>query len=313
MSRRAVSVVTVAGAMLALAGCSGAGSVATSPSTGSPPPAPPRELVLNAGVAAVRISAAQRAAIAALPAAAATSRVRRLLPPQAHKGRWSATLRWSASDLRRVLAALRGDVSRVGLPAPVWAVQLWLPAIKQLYRNDCEAASMAMLLAGRFDQRALQRMLPAARPTAPLVRGSTTVWGDPELGYVGLANGYGYGVYDRPVMRILRRFQPHARNLTGTGLPGVLGALRKGRPVIAWIQLGTSRPRTWVSPAGRIVRANFAEHAVLLTGYRAGVLSYNNPWTGDRESFTLSEFLPRWHLFGDRAVAGDSLFGQRAA
>lgn len=99
------------------------------------------------------------------------------------------------------------------------------------------------------------------------------------------ARCYGYGVYDRPVMRILRRFQPDARNLTGTGLPGVLDALRNGRPVIAWIQLGNSLPQTWISPAGQVVRANFAEHAVLLTGYRGGTLSYNNPWTGDRESF----------------------------
>ncbi len=309
MVRWGVPAAVILGASLALVGCSGAGSATTAPSAAGPPAVPPGALVMNAGVTTVRLSAVQRATITALPEATATSRLRALLPRQVRAGRWSVTLRWSPDDLGRMLAVLRGGAAHADLLPPVQAVQLRLPAIRQVYRNDCEATSMSMLLAGRLDQRALQGMLPKARPTAPLERGATTVWGDPELGFVGVADGYGYGVYDRPVLRLLRRFQPAASDLTGTGVPGVVDALRAGRPVIAWIQLGGSLPRTWVSPAGRVVRANFAEHAVLLTGYRQGVLFYNNPWTGAAESFTVGEFLPRWHLLGDRAVAGDSLFG----
>ncbi len=167
---------------------------------------------------------------------------------------------------------------------------------------------MAMLLDGRIDQVTLQRQLPEARPTVPYERGARTVWGDPERGFVGLANGYGYGVYDRPVTHLLRRYQPDARNLTGTGFAGLLVALREGRPVVAWIQLGGSVPRSWTTPRGRVVRANFSEHAVLLTGYDDGTITLNDPWTGERQSLSVDEFLPRWHLLGDRAVAGGSLF-----
>ena len=177
----------------------------------------------------------------------------------------------------------------------------------QVYRDGCEAAALSMMLRDRVGQRRLQAMLPIARPVRQDVENGAPTWGDPELGFVGNVAGGGYGVYDRPLLALARRFDSGTTNLTGAPLESILAALRHGRPIVAWIALGASDPVTWRAPSGRMVRANWAEHAITLTGYGDGVITYNNPWDGGRERFTLAQFAAVWGDLGDRAIAGSSL------
>ena len=85
--------------------------------------------------------------------------------------------------------------------------------------------------------------------------------------------------------------------------------LAEGRPIVVWIQLGQSVPRTWTTPTGAVIHANFAEHTVTLTGWRQGVLTYNDPWTGGRGVFHIGIFIRLWKTLGDRAIAGSSMIG----
>jgi uncharacterized protein YvpB len=219
---------------------------------------------------------------------------------------WRTRLRWSGAAVAAVLRAVRSSATEVRAPVTVRSTRLTLPAVHQVYRDGCEAAALSMMLHGRVGQRRLQAMLPIAQPLQQESENGAVTWGDPELGFVGDVAGGGYGVYDRPLLALARRFDSGTTNLTGAPLESILDALRHGRPIVAWIALGASDPVTWRAPSGRLVQANWAEHAITLTGYGAGVITYNNPWDGARERFTLAQFVTVWRDLGDRAVAGSS-------
>ena len=131
-----------------------------------------------------------------------------------------------------------------------------LRRLRQVFRNDCETTALSMALGGRVSQRRLQASLPRARPRrrsrTPLGGGG----GDPQHGFVGGDNRAGYGVYERPLLRLARRHAPTAHDLTGRTLTAIVRAIAAGRPVVAWVTLGPSRPISWRTPAGRLVRAD---------------------------------------------------------
>ncbi len=216
-------------------------------------------------------------------------------------------LRWSRGDATRLVNAALSSGTSVRFGDDVRSVELRLPVIRQVFRNDCEAASLAMMLNRAHGQLELQKQLPIARPYEPSTVGGRMVWGDPEQGFVGDVRGGGYGVYDRPLLALARRYDPGAENLTGASVAAVIRALRDGRPVVAWIQFGESVPWIWRTPTGRLIRANHAEHAVALTGWRHGLITYHNPWTGSVDAFTADSFASLWHTLGDRAIAGSSM------
>jgi uncharacterized protein YvpB len=250
-----------------------------------------------------------------------------LLPPQlarasvaawahTHLGLVDTSRMWARTSIsRRAVAALvasvRSRVAAVRLRLDVNAMRLHLPAIHQVYRNDCEATALAMMLDKRVGQRRLQSLLPIARPLVPQTAADgAEIWGDPERGFVGDVRAGGYGVYEHSLLALARRFQPTAVNLTSSGLARVVDALRNGRPVIAWIAFGPSTPVTWHSPAGRLISANWAEHTILLVGWRPGRIAYLNPWTGRPGTYTTAAFASVWHILGRRAIAGQSLLPQ---
>jgi len=247
-----------------------------------------------------------------------------LLPPRlarAHVAAWAhahlslvdtshvwARTSVSHQEVTAILASVRSRTAAVRIRLDVSVVRMRLPAIRQAYRNDCEATALSMMLDGRVGQRRLQSLLPIARPLVPeTAANGTEIWGDPERGFVGDVHGGGYGVYEHPLLALARRFQPGSVNLTGSSLARVVDTLRNARPVIAWIAFGSSIPVTWRTPAGMRIRANFAEHTILLVGWRRGRIVYLNPWTGVAGTYTPQAFASVWQILGRRAIAGRSL------
>ncbi len=235
--------------------------------------------------------------------------VRRFLTARAlmHGRRWRLRYAWSTADVTRITQAARAAVGTVRVPGALSAVSLGIRPIRQAYRNDCEATALSMLLGGRVSQYRLQALFPIAKPYLPVETARGEEWGDPEHGFVGPVQGGGYGVYERPVLVVARRFDPGALDLTGTSVRRVVAAVKHARPVEAWIRFGASLPRTWLAPDGTTVHANFAEHTITLVGWRPGVLVYDNPWDGTVATFTIRAFASVWHVLGDRAIAGSSV------
>lgn len=114
------------------------------------------------------------------------------------------------------------------------------------------------------------------------------MWGDPDEGYVGRADGTGpvggFAVYPRPVARAARRYGVRLDDLTGAAPRAIYDRLLAGRAVLAWVGLADGPYGSWQTPAGRRVRVNFNEHTVVLTGVRSdGSLQVVNVLHGTRE------------------------------
>ena len=214
----------------------------------------------------------------------------------------------TASMLRRV--AREGDNTVAVAERPV-SSSMSLPVVKQRLRNNCETAALSMLLLARGrqgDQLQLQRQLPRSGPLDPQTgRDGSLMWGDPREGYVGRPEGGGtsggYGVYEKPIAALARR-----RGLTVTDLSRdpawrVYDAVRNGRPVMVWIGLTEGPFKTWQTPAGKPFTGNFGEHTVVLTGIEGDQLAVNDPLSGQRLTWSKTQFEVMWKRLGTRALA----------
>lgn len=111
------------------------------------------------------------------------------------------------------------------------------PVIAQRLHNNCESAALEVLLAThgiRVDQLRLQAALPRSGPLDPQGTGPDRVWGDPDLGFVGRADGGGtaggFGAYPRPVAAVAARYEMPLRNMTGRAPPLCIGHSREATP-----------------------------------------------------------------------------------
>ena len=184
------------------------------------------------------------------------------------------------------------------------------PASGQVERNDCEATALSILLETvgvHTGQRELQAGIARSGPLDPQGLGANEIWGDPELGFVGRPDGGGvaggFGVYQRPVAKLARRYGRALGDLSGAPARSIYRRLLEGHAVMAWVGLSRGPYGHWRSPAGRPISVNFGEHTVVLVGvHRDGTLRVVNPLHGTRESWRRNDFESMWSLLGRRAL-----------
>jgi uncharacterized protein YvpB len=230
----------------------------------------------------------------------------------AHRGAASIEYRVDRAALARALQrAVREGGGEVTVPEWPAASRIRVPLVKQVLQDDCEATALSMVLAyrgSRVGQLVLQSQVAHAKPLDPVVStAGSEVWGDPSLGFVGRADGGGpgggFGVYQRPIEALASRHGVHLHNLTGTSPRAVYLTLLSGRPVMAWVALSNGPFATWQTPAGRTVRVNYGEHAVVLVGVGPDAVIVNDPLSGQQLTWTKAEFEQMWAGLGDRALA----------
>jgi uncharacterized protein YvpB len=221
------------------------------------------------------------------------------------------TYRLDRRSARRALAErLASDSGRVDVGERAVSVMIKAPVVKQVYPNNCETAALQMLLATRGveqAQRALQRKLRRDGPLDPRTASDgTKIWGDPSQGFVGRVEGGGaaggFGVYGTPLIALADRWV-EAVNLSGTQPAAIYRRLLSGHAVLAWTALADGPYETWRGPRGEPVTVNWGEHTVLLRGLIGGRLIVNDPLTGERLTWTKSEFEEKWALLGRRAIS----------
>jgi uncharacterized protein YvpB len=236
---------------------------------------------------------------------AAAAAALRLLPATATvtSGRARIDYAYDRSAAARALTRPPVTGAVVEVPRRAVAATIDAPVITQREPNDCEATALSIVLAtasAPSDQLALQAELPRSGPLDP----TGGVWGDPDLGFVGRPEGGGFGVYQRPVAQVAARHGLRLADLTGSPPAAVYARLLAGRPVIAWVGLTDGPYRSWRSPTGRPIAANFGEHAVVLAGIdRGGALSVRNPLDAAPETWTRAQFELMWARLGRRALA----------
>lgn len=209
---------------------------------------------------------------------------------------------------QRILSSGAGTVTVASRPL---AASIRAPVVAQRLRNNCETAALSVLLATtgvRVDQLTLQREVARSGPLDPRQTPAGLVWGDPDRGFVGRADGSGpwggFGVYPRPIASLAERHGRQLRNLSDSPASLLYRQLLAGHAVLAWVALGDGPYRSWRSPTGRQVRVNLNEHTIVLTGIRAdGTLDVINVLYGTREQWSQSRFERAFALLGRRALA----------
>ena len=234
------------------------------------------------------------------------------VPPdrELRRGRATLEMRTDPTALRRrIRRVARAGGGRVEVPERAVASRIVVRVVKQDLRNNCETATLAMLLAARgirATQLGLQRSLARSGPLDPRRDADVPVWGDPERGFVGRPDGGGtdggYGVYEPPIIDLARKRGARLSRLRGER-DRIYRTLLAGRPVMAWIGLSDGPFMTWQTPAGRRVTGNFGEHTVLLTGIDGDSLTVNDPLSGRQLEWSRAYFEQLWSRLGRRAVA----------
>jgi len=188
-----------------------------------------------------------------------------------------------------------------------------VPAIRQLPElpRGCEMTSLAMLI--RFMGVETDKLTLAAeieKDETPLSRtNGVTTFGNPNRGFVGSMTDMrqnGLGVYHGPVFRLLQAYCPSAVDLTGISFGLVEYYLANERPV--WIiitstyqLLPDSAFEFWQTADGEI-RVTYSEHSVLLTGYDADYVYFNDP-LGSATRASKARFVQAWEQMGGQAVS----------
>lgn len=169
---------------------------------------------------------------------------------------------------------------------------------QQYYSIGCEA-SVAVDLAKYYHVYTTEYDFQMALPKSD----------NPDLGFVGDVNGpWGqippdaYGVHAAPVAETLRQFGVPAVGGKGYTFDEIKAQLAQSKPVIVWVigHMEYSDPVTYVDSQGVSSIVAPYEHVVVLTGYNADTVRYNNE--GRYADVKIETFLNSWGVLGNMAV-----------
>lgn len=190
-----------------------------------------------------------------------------------------------------------------------------IPVIKQLpeYHNGCEATSLTMMLnyAGiRVDKATVVSKMK--KDTTPIKRdsaGKIIEWGNPQIGFVGDITGKspGYSIDPVALAPLINYYLPgKTLDLTGCSYETLENTMLSGRPVVVWITVYFNNPifpHNWTSNE-KVVKADFSQHAVLLTGMDEKSLYYNDPLSRAKNSkIDKTVFQSVWTKMGRKALS----------
>jgi uncharacterized protein YvpB len=111
---------------------------------------------------------------------------------------------------------------------------------------------------------------------------------DPDEGYVGDPySTYGWTIYPAAFSQVVEDATGSFINLTGSSFDGLRKVLTQGKPVVCWAALH-----------------GFATHSIVITGYDADYIYYNDPWTGEKDAaLGIDDFINVWDALGFRALS----------
>jgi uncharacterized protein YvpB len=218
----------------------------------------------------------------------------------------------AASSLRAAAIAVGRSIVHIAIasePIKARAFLFNVPFRRQQHALSCEVAALRMALAGIGTNVAewdLWLELPKDQTPKTVTRNGT-VWGDPNVGFVGNVDGRmpstGYGVFSGPLLEVANVNASATRVVVDNG-HAIDAALSQKHPIIVWTEIGPLPPRTyrWTTPAGTTINAPAYEHTVVIVGYRGTADAVEgvyvvDPLTSLRYE-TWSVFLARTAPFG---------------
>jgi len=167
-----------------------------------------------------------------------------------------------------------------------------------VYSLDCEtrsAVDWAAYFGVRIDELSFLYSLPISD--------------NPNRGFVGNVQGawgqippYPYGVYAKPVAKLLREYGINAKPIYGMSWEELQAEIAHGKPVIVWVigRVGNGTPLLYTSRDGdEMIVAHF-EHTVIVVGYsKSKVTVLDGEWKYER---SIEKFLDSWAVLGKMAI-----------
>jgi len=173
---------------------------------------------------------------------------------------------------------------------------LTVARLRQSHNLSCEATAASM--AAQYQGVSLSE----ADVLAALPRND-----NPYLGFRGNVDGptggiEDYGVYAGPIIDILNASGLRASLVEG-GLDGIRAAIARGNPVVAWITYDSQPGTPTTATIGdQVVTLVPYQHAVAVTGYNSEGVWANDPWDGQEDLYSTTDFQRSLSYFGDMAI-----------
>ncbi len=209
------------------------------------------------------------------------------------------------------LSLLGSVVSWTGTPEET---VLTVPLYKQKYSLSCEIASLRMALAYKWvyveeDELIKDLIFVTKNPPTKDMQTGQTVWGDPNLGFVGAINGKmpvtGYGVYEKPILDLALKYRK-AEILFPATLETLVYEISRANPVVVWGSLTDGKDISWTDYNGNKIKAVAGEHARVAIGFRGPKenpthIVLIDPVYGEIDMAT-EKFLKDWDLLENKGV-----------
>lgn len=169
---------------------------------------------------------------------------------------------------------------------------------RQAYSIGCET-SVAVDLAAFYGVTITEYDFQMALPKSD----------NPDVGFVGDVNGpwgqippYAYGVHAAPIAETLNQFGVPSEGGKDYTFEHIKTQLAQNKPVIVWVigHMEYSEPVKYVDKQGITSIVAPYEHVVVLTGYNADTVRYNN--NGRYADVQIETFLNSWGVLGNMAV-----------
>lgn len=189
--------------------------------------------------------------------------------------------------------------------------QIPVPFHPQEHALTCETAALRMALnyygTGVTEDELLNNLhFDTKGPKSP-----ENIWGDPELGFVGdidgsVFKGTGYGVYDKPILDLARKYRP-SLIMEKPSLTEILEEVRNGHPVIVWGLLSRRKTIVWQTKEGGRIEVHPGEHARVIAGFHGTIsnptkIILMDPIYG-KIRMSKERFLSDWKIMKNRTVA----------
>lgn len=190
-------------------------------------------------------------------------------------------------------------------------VALNAPLINQEPDLDrgCEVTSLAMML--QYAGVHVSKMTLADKIKKVPFRDDDGVRSNPNDGFVGNMETFkesGLGVYHGPLADLARDYLPnHIIDMTGDSFDKIIKQLQSGIPVVVitnytFKRLPESAFTTWHTNTGD-VKITYDQHSVLITGYDATHIYFNDPLGEKNSTADRNSFIAAWKQMGSQAIS----------
>lgn len=142
--------------------------------------------------------------------------------------------------------------------------------------NGCEITAVTMMLqyaGANVDKMQLATEMPRSI--------------DPNYGYIGQPwDNTGITIFPSALMGLVEKYAGTAKNLTGKTFDTIKYQINLGHPVVTWNTLH-----------------GFPYHALVVTGYDADNVYYNDCWTNQTTQMDIDSFIANWNTQNRRAIS----------